>query len=90
MYIPLVYEHLFYKYLVRRSVGQATKGKRASLLMDVVILVVLFPTFKTRLQLVFIVIGNDRKETCEHIYITNTNTILKFPGGCCRSQRLNV
>ena len=39
MHIPLVYEHLFYKYFVRRSVGQATKGKRASLLMDVVILV---------------------------------------------------
>ncbi len=35
--IPLVYEHLFYKYLVRRSVGQSTKDKRASLLMDVVI-----------------------------------------------------
>ena len=42
MHIPLVYEHLFYKYFVRRSVGQATKGKRASLLMDVVILVKLF------------------------------------------------
>ncbi len=39
MHIPLVYEHLFYKYFVRRSVGQATKGKKASLLMDVVILV---------------------------------------------------
>ncbi len=39
MHIPLVYEHLFYKYFVRRSVGQATKGERASLLMDVVILV---------------------------------------------------
>ncbi len=39
MHIPLVYEHIFYKYFVRRSVGQATKSKRASLLMDVVILV---------------------------------------------------
>ena len=39
MHFPLVYEHLFYKYFVRRSVVQATKGKRASLLMDVVILV---------------------------------------------------
>ncbi len=39
VYIPLVYEHLFYKYFVRRSVGQATKSKRASLLVDVVILV---------------------------------------------------
>ncbi len=39
MHIPLVYEHLFYKYFVRRSVGQATKDIRASLLMDVVILV---------------------------------------------------
>ncbi len=39
VHIPLVYEQLFYKYFVRRSVGQATKGKRASLLMDVVILV---------------------------------------------------
>ena len=39
MHIPLVYEHLFYKYFVRRSVGQATKGKRASILMDVVIFV---------------------------------------------------
>ena len=39
VHIPLVYEHIFYKYFVRRSVGQATKGKRASLLMDVVILV---------------------------------------------------
>ncbi len=38
MHIPLVYEHLFYKYFVRLSVGQATKGKRASLLMDVVIM----------------------------------------------------
>ena len=27
MHIPLVYEHLFYKYFVLRSVGQATKGK---------------------------------------------------------------
>ena len=26
MHIPLVYEHLFYKYFVRRSVGNATKG----------------------------------------------------------------
>ncbi len=41
MHIPLVFEHLFYKYFVLRSVGQATKGKRASLLMDVVILVIL-------------------------------------------------
>ena len=39
VHIPLVYEHLFYKYFVRLSVGQATKGKSASLLMDVVILV---------------------------------------------------
>ena len=39
MHIPLVYEHLFYKYFVRRSVSQATKSKRASLLMDVFILV---------------------------------------------------
>ncbi len=39
MYIPLVYEHLFYKYVVLLSVGKATKGKRASVLMDVVILV---------------------------------------------------
>ena len=30
MWPSLVYEHLFYKYIV--SVGQATKGKRASLL----------------------------------------------------------
>ena len=26
MQIPLIYEHLFYKYFVRWSVGQATKG----------------------------------------------------------------
>ncbi len=39
VHIPFVYEHLFYKYFVRLSVGQATKGKRASILMDVVILV---------------------------------------------------
>ena len=39
VHIPLVYEHLFYKYFVRRSVGQAIKGKKASLVMDVVILV---------------------------------------------------
>ena len=38
MHIPLVYEHLFYKYFVRQSVSQATKGKKASLHMDVVIL----------------------------------------------------
>ena len=25
--IPIIYEHLFYKYFVRRSVDQATKGK---------------------------------------------------------------
>ena len=30
---------LLYKYFVRRSIGQATKGKRASLLIDVVILI---------------------------------------------------
>ncbi len=42
VHIALVYEHLFFKYLVRRSVGQATKGKRASLLMDVVILVLIY------------------------------------------------
>ncbi len=40
VHILLVYEHLLYKYHVRRSVGQATKGKRALLLMDVVILVI--------------------------------------------------
>ncbi len=53
MHISLKYEYLFYKYFVRRSVGQATKGKNVklcyilfsyifliiSLLMDVVILV---------------------------------------------------
>ncbi len=39
VHIPLVYEHLFYKYFVRRSVGKATKGKKDSLLMDVVIFV---------------------------------------------------
>ena len=39
VHIPIVYEHIFYKYFVRRSVGQATKVKRASLLMDVVIIV---------------------------------------------------
>ncbi len=27
VHITLVYEHLFYKYFVRRSVGRATKGK---------------------------------------------------------------
>ncbi len=27
MHIPLIYEHLFYKYFVRQSVGQATKAK---------------------------------------------------------------
>ena len=51
MHIPLIYVHLFYKYFVRRSDGQATKGRnvkcgkskiqRASLFMDVVILVFL-------------------------------------------------
>ena len=40
VHIPLIYEHLFYRYFVRWSVGQATKGNRASLLMDVVILVI--------------------------------------------------
>ncbi len=39
VHIALVYKQLFYKYFVRRSVGQATKGKTASLLMYVVILV---------------------------------------------------
>ncbi len=39
LHIPFIYKHLFYKYFVHRSVGQATKGKRALLLMDVVILV---------------------------------------------------
>ena len=28
VHIPLVYVHLFYKYFVRRSVGQVTKGKK--------------------------------------------------------------
>ena len=27
VHIPLIYEHLFFKYFVRRSAGQATKGK---------------------------------------------------------------
>ncbi len=39
MKISLINVHLFYKYFVRQSVGQATEGKRASLLMDVVILI---------------------------------------------------
>ena len=26
VYIPLIYEYLFYRYFERRSVGQATKG----------------------------------------------------------------
>ncbi len=39
VHIPLVYKHLFYKYFVRWSIGQVTKGKRALLLMDVVVLV---------------------------------------------------
>ena len=39
MHIPLVFKHLFYQYFFRRFVGQATKGKRASLFIDVVILV---------------------------------------------------
>ncbi len=38
-HIPLVYEHLFYKYFVRQSVIQATKDTRALLLLDVFILV---------------------------------------------------
>ena len=42
MYIPLVYEHLFYKYFVRRSGRSGYKDKRASLLMDVVILVYIY------------------------------------------------
>ena len=50
VHIPLVYEHLFYKYHVRRSVGQATKGKRASLLMDVVILVYFVKTCNKQLK----------------------------------------
>ena len=37
--IHFTYEYLFCKYFVRRSVGQATKCRNASLLMDVVILV---------------------------------------------------
>ena len=37
--IPFIYEHLFYKYFVHRSVGQAKKCKKASLLMEVIILV---------------------------------------------------
>ncbi len=27
VHLPLIYEHLFYKYFVRRSVGQATNGQ---------------------------------------------------------------
>ncbi len=30
MLIPIIYEHLFYKYIVRRSVSQATKGKNVN------------------------------------------------------------
>ena len=55
MHIPLVYEQLFYKYFVRRSVGPTSKGKRASLLMDVVILVYVIKENK------------DRKITCSCI-----------------------
>ncbi len=52
VHIPLVYEHLFYKYIVRRSVGQATKGKRASLLIDVFILVFIKNINKKQLILI--------------------------------------
>ena len=31
MHIPLVYEHLFYKYFDRQSVGQATKGNNVKM-----------------------------------------------------------
>ena len=29
--IRLIYEHLYYKYFVRRSVGQATKGRNVKI-----------------------------------------------------------
>ncbi len=56
VYIPLVYEHLFYKYCGGRSVGQATKGKRASLLIDVVILVSLKVVFTLSPMIIQIVL----------------------------------
>ena len=31
VHIPLIYEHLFYKYLVRLSVSQATKGRNVKI-----------------------------------------------------------
>ena len=43
--IPLINYNLLYEYFVSWSVGQATKGKRASLLMDVVILVLYIKVF---------------------------------------------
>ncbi len=51
---PIFCEHLFYKYVVRQYVGQATKGKRASLLMDVVILVNCTKWYFTFVKLSFI------------------------------------
>ena len=55
MHIPLVYEHLFYKYFVRRSADQATKGKRALLPMDVFILV--FLSFDIVIDISYILIS---------------------------------
>ncbi len=31
VHIPLIYEHLFYKYVVRPSVGQAAKGRNVKI-----------------------------------------------------------
>ncbi len=31
VHIPLMYKHLFYKYFVRRSVGQATEGRNVKI-----------------------------------------------------------
>ncbi len=58
VHIPLVYEHLFYKYFVRRS----TKGKRASLTVDVVNLVSLVLVYKYSTH------------THTHIYSTHKHT----------------
>ena len=76
MHIPLVYEHLFYKYFVRRSVGQATKGKRASLLLNIVIHVfsLLYPLSMNKNIFMFIKVGS------LNIYLSDmtTDTLLRI------------
>ncbi len=59
------------------SIHVTLTNKKLSLFTNIQLnLFVLLPTFKRRLQLIFIFIRNDRKETCVYIHIINTINFL--------------